>query len=350
MKKSLTILLHLGFWGCYLIVVLIILAVLYQGVPEDQMEARIENGFTIIFFFAFVPSMITFYVFYFVVFTKYIQQNKIILAIVYGLVTSVISAIIGYAMLTSIYGDNCRVEDTEVSYIAIILFISFIALVSGIIALVIKGFITWFEEIKLKDALKQKNQEMELALVKSQLDPHFLFNTINNIDVLILKDPTQASNYLNKLSNIMRFMLYETKADTILLSKEIEYIEKYIELQKIRTSNLLYVNFLVTGIPANKTIAPMVFIPFIENAFKHTNNKKIENAITIHIQIMDESINFLCKNKYNSTIKMEQESNGLGNELIQKRLNLIYPEKHTLEVVNENDLYCVNLTIFNGSI
>ncbi len=240
---------------------------------------------------------------------------------------------------------------------------SFIILVCGIIALVIKGFITWFGEIKLKEALKQKNHEMELALVKSQLDPHFLFNTINNIDVLILKNATKASNYLNKLSDIMRFMLFETKTDKILLSTEIEYIEKYIELQKIRTANSSYVSFSVTGAPDGKTIAPMVFIPFIENAFKHTTNKKLENAITINILIEKESIKLVSENKFDPNRNLQpaskprpadhrsdgparQGNNGLGNDLIQKRLKLIYPERHTLEIANQNGRYSVFLTIW----
>ena len=88
---------------------------------------------------------------------------------------------------------------------------TFIGSICGSVALVIKGFITWYNEIKLKEMLKEKNFEMEMALVKSQLDPHLLFNTINNIDALILKDAVTASDYLNKLSDIMRFILYETK-------------------------------------------------------------------------------------------------------------------------------------------
>ena len=187
-----------------------------------------------------------------------------------------------------------------------------------------------------------------MALVKAQLDPHFLFNTLNNIDVLLLDDPVVASTYLNKLSDILRFMLYETKTETILLEKEIEYIEKYIELQKIRTSNLNYINFQVTGTPGLKTIAPMVFIQFIENAFKHTTNKKIDHAINVQIFIEKETIRFVCENKFDSHRKLKQEGNGLGNELIQRRLNLIYPEKHTLELSNHCNLYTVNLTIQNG--
>ena len=233
------------------------------------------------------------------------------------------------------------------AYIVIIA-MSIIATISGVVALVIKGFITWFNEIKLKELLKEKTHEMEMALIKSKLDPHLLFNTINNIDTLILKNPVEASNYLNKLSEIMRFMLYETTADKILLSKEIEYIEKYIALQKIRTSNENYANFSVIGTIGDKQIAPMVFIPFIENAFKHANNKKLENAITVNIIVKDESLQLVCENKYDSKMAVRKTFSGLGNELIQKRLNLIYADNHTLEVHKTNDLYSINLTIYNG--
>jgi sensor histidine kinase YesM len=116
--------------------------------------------------------------------------------------------------------------------VRVIVVMTFIGMICGIVALVINGFITWFNEIKLKELLKEKNNEMEMAMIKLQLDPHLLFNTINNIDALILKDSATASDYLNKLSDIMRFILYETKTDKIPLSKEIEYIDKYIALQK----------------------------------------------------------------------------------------------------------------------
>jgi len=185
-------------------------------------------------------------------------------------------------------------------------------------------------------------------LIKAQLDPHFLFNTLNNIDVLIIKNADEASNYLNKLSDILRFMLYETKTDEILLSKEIEYIEKYIDLQKIRTSNANYVSFEVVGKTNNLMIAPMVFIPFIENAFKHTTNKKMDHAIEVKIIIDDKNIQFICKNKFDSNRILKQESNGLGNHLIEKRLDLIYKENHTLAIHKTNELYSVNLIIKNG--
>jgi sensor histidine kinase YesM len=354
MKKSIVVLIHIGFWLCYFLLITIILAVFYRSSSHlvDQ-TARIENALKSLLLFATFPSFITFYFYYFLLFPKYLQQKKFFLSIIYGLLISLGVASVGY-ILIRYFIETGRMADMDkggkngrsTAYIVIIA-MSIIATISGIVALVIKGFITWVNEIKLKELLKEKNHEMELALIKSKLDPHLLFNTINNIDTLILKNPVEASNYLNKLSEIMRFMLYETKADKILLSKEIEYIKKYIALQKIRTTNENYAYFSVAGIIGNKEIAPMVFIPFIENAFKHANNKKLENAITVNIIITDESLQLICENKFDSKLTTQKTYGGLGNELIQKRLNLIYAGKHTLEMHKTNDLYSVNLTIHN---
>lgn len=346
MKKSIIILLHVGYWVLYFILIMVILGTLYGSQP-DVAEAKIENAFSIMFFFALVPSAITFYGFYFCVFSNYLQKRKIGLAVLQGLIIAICSALIGYVFLSNTVTDIDCTPDDEGTWLAMIAFMSFVALISGVIALVMKGFIIWFIEIKLKEELQQKNHEMELNLVKSQLDPHFLFNTLNNIDVLILKDPEKASNYLNGLSDIMRFMLFETKADQITLAKEIEYIEKYIELQKIRTSNPNFVNFTTQGNISNQSIAPLLFIPFIENAFKHTNNKKLENAISIQIKVEDNTVSLLCTNKIDPKINANAASNGLGNQLIEKRLNLLYPEKHELEIDSTNQTYSVHLTISN---
>lgn len=355
MKKSIVILLHVGFWACYLILTAIMLAVYSRSIVNVANQgSRILNAFYSIFLFALTPSLITFYLFYFLLFPKYLQQKKFLLSIIYGLLIAIGAAVIGYVLIRY-FIESGRISDMDkggkngrTTAVRTIIVMTFIGSICGMIALVLKGFITWFNEIKLKELLREKNYEMEMALIKSKLDPHLLFNTINNIDALILKDAVAASDYLNKLSDIMRFMLYETKADKILLSKEIEYITKYIALQKIRTANENYVNFTVTGITIGKYIAPMVFIPFIENAFKHTNNKKIEDAITINIFIKEDTIQLICENKFDSKFAVKQFDSGLGNELIQKRLNLLYSEKHTLEVHKTNEQYSVNLTIPNG--
>ncbi|WP_428657728.1 sensor histidine kinase [Runella sp.] len=357
MKKSFVILLHAGVWLCFYLMVAIVLTVYYRTDVNavNQMD-RIMNAFNNIFLFAFLPAAVSFYLYYFVLFPKYLQQKKYVLSLVFGFAISATVAVLAY-ILHRYFIETGRVMDmdeggkhgrsTALTTIAVM---TFIGIIGGIVGWVVKGFITWFNEIKLKEALKEKNHEMELALVKLQLDPHLLFNTINNIDSLILTDAIAASEYLNRLSDIMRFILYETKSDKIPLTKEIEYIEKYVDLQKIRTANENYVQLTVIGNAGNKFIAPMVLIPFIENAFKHTGNKKLENAIIVQIFIHDHTIQLICENKIDPGKKMKHQAGansvgGLGNELIEKRLDLIYNGRHTLQTHKTDYLYSINLSI-----
>lgn len=352
MKKSLVISLHIGFWFCYAILVLIMLGVYYRTILDvANPQYRVMNAFNTIFLFAFIPSFVSYWIDYFFLF-PYLQQRKILLSIVYGILISLAAAVIGYILLRY-FIETGRVTDMDEggkhgrsTAVRVIMVMTFIGSICGGVAMVIKGFITWYNEIKLKEQLTEKNHAMEMALIKAQLDPHLLFNTINNIDTLILRNPAAASDYLNKLSDIMRFVLYETKGDKIPLAREIAYIEKYIALQKIRTSNEDYVRLEVNGAVGNKLIAPMVFIPFIENAFKHTNNKKVENAISVKIVIRDQDVQLICENRFDSAAtKQPDRDGGLGNELVQKRLDLIYHGRHQLQVDKKQDLYSVNLII-----
>jgi two-component system LytT family sensor kinase len=355
MKKYFAVFLNVGFWACYFILIGILLGLYNKSSPAaDDHVARVINALKNLFLFAILPSAITYILYYFFLFPKYLQQRKFLLAMVFGLLIAVGVATLCY-LLHRYLIETGRVLDMDQAgkngrstAIKVIMVTAFIDLITGMIALGIKGFATWVSEIRLKELLKEKNYEMEMALVKSQLDPHLLFNTINNIDALILKDAVKASNYLNQLSGIMRFILYETKTEQILLHKEVEYLEKYIALQKIRTANQNYVNFSVTGVMGNELIAPMVFIPFIENAFKHTNNKKLENAITIDIFVNDDNIRLLCANKFDPRPSARQPGSGLGNELIRKRLELLYKGKHSLRIDKTNELYTIDLMIPNG--
>lgn len=355
MKKYFAIILNIGFWSCYFILIGILIALYNKSSPPtNDHVARMVNAFKNLFLFAILPSAITYILYYFLLFPKYLQQRKFWLSLLFGLLIALGAAVFSY-ILHRYFIETGRVLDMDEggkygrsTAGRVIIVTSFINLIAGVIALSIKGFATWVSEIRLKELLKEKNYEMEMALVKSQLDPHLLFNTINNIDALILKDAVKASNYLNQLSGIMRFILYETKTELILLHKEVEYLEKYIALHKIRTANQKYVSFSVTGVMGNKQIAPMVFIPFIENAFKHTNNKKLENAITIDIFVNDDNIRLLCANKFDPRPAARQPDSGLGNDLIRKRLDLLYKGKHSLRVDKTNELYIIDLMIPNG--
>jgi LytS/YehU family sensor histidine kinase len=162
---------------------------------------------------------------------------------------------------------------------------------------------------------------------------------------LIEKDKDKASAYFKKLSEILRFMLYETKTEKIPVSKELSYIEKYIDLQMLRNSNPAFVDYKVKGDPGSKMTEPMLFIPFIENAFKHADNKKLVHAIQIEFDFTQNDIRFECSNDYYINKPKENDSFGLGNDLIEKRLALLYPQSHQLNITKDQHRYTVNLII-----
>lgn len=332
MKKYVVVLLHLGYWFMYLLVISGLLLVV------DHTKVNVISP---PFFAAMIPALFGFYVFYGILFERYLAKKKILKFFLFMLLFSIMSAVITEIILNIFF----HVDRSFATIFFAGLLISFIGFVNGVLGLVMKGFITWYAEIKIKVELDRKNYEMELALMKAQINPHFLFNTLNNIDVLIHKDAIKASEYLNKLSDIMRFMLYETKAHKIKLSDELTYIEKYISLQKIRSNNPNYIKFEVKGEQASIMIEPMLYIPFIENAFKHAENKKIEDAIYVSFKIEKDVIQFVCENSFSESKHTKPEYGGLGNELILKRLDLIYPKRHHLEITNHNAIYRVNLSL-----
>lgn len=341
MKKSIVILMHTSYWLVYWMLISFILLATSQSIKHIPFSFFFLSPIPVA---TILPGVIGFYASYIFLLKKYLADKKmlqlIIAAIIVSLHASFITQLIMYSGIP-----HSGINWTVNTCIYMGLALAFISLIHCATGLVTKGFIKWVEEIKLKADLNKKNYEIELALLKSQINPHFLFNTINNIDTLITKDAVSASAYLNKLSDIMRFMLYETNTEKIPLMKELSYIEKFIELQKIRTTNQHYINYTVKGDATNVMIPPMLFIPFIENAFKHTENKKMENAINIHLDV-EGKIVFRCENSFNPTSQLKQDGNGLGSELIEKRLSLIYPNKHKLTITNNNELYKVELSLY----
>jgi len=234
-------------------------------------------------------------------------------------------------------------------YIIYILFTSsfVLAISGGLFAAIIKGVIYWLLEISEKRTLQKRQLESEnaLLLLKAQLNPHFLFNSLNNIDILIEESPKIASEYLKKLSDILRYVLYETKEDETTLKREVEQISNYIELQKIRTSNASYVDFEVEGVVGDQKIVPMIFLPFIENAFKFSKNKFMEHAIAIRFEVAKDAVTMVCRNYYEIHHLNVIKNEGLGIETIRQRLKLLYPGKHDLVIQDAENWFTVTLKI-----
>ncbi|MDR2037778.1 MAG: histidine kinase [Bacteroidales bacterium] len=206
--------------------------------------------------------------------------------------------------------------------------------------------IDWFQKKKQKKDLERQNLQSELKLLKNQINPHFLFNTLNNIDSLITSNPDKASSMLVGLSGMMRYMIYDTNSNISPLSQELQQIRSYIDLQEMQYANHDLVDYSVKGNYENIEVAPMLFIPFIENAFKHCTDKTVKHAIRFSFRMEDNKIYFESVNIANPAQHIEKDSTGgIGLETVKRRLELLYPGRHKLQIDEKNDLFCVSLSV-----
>ena len=196
--------------------------------------------------------------------------------------------------------------------------------------------------------LRSKEQkETELRHLKSQLNPHFLFNTLNNLYGLAVVKSDKLPPLMLKLSELLRYSVYDTEQTFVQLEKELTYLKNYVELEKIRLNEDVTIEFNQSGDFSNQQIAPLLLIVFVENSFKHFSYKRNESGfIIINLSNRENILSLSIKNSIDSTIYAEnKKSKGIGLSNVQKRLNMLYPKKHQLEIRHESDFYEVYLKI-----
>ncbi|REG90431.1 sensor histidine kinase [Algoriphagus antarcticus] len=206
----------------------------------------------------------------------------------------------------------------------------------------------WFLNLRLIEKLKAANLITEIAFLKAQVDPHFMFNTLNAMYALALEEESpKTADSIIKLSTLMRYNLHDSNEAFISIEKEIDYIEKYIALQKLRLNenNRLDVDIkLDASVTQNIKIAPLLLIPFIENAFKFGVSPSKETEIVIKIHVINNSIELETSNTfYNNAV--DRELKGIGLQNVKKRLNLLYPKQHTLTSNQSGEKYFTHLII-----
>jgi len=220
------------------------------------------------------------------------------------------------------------------------------AFTSSCIAFVVYLASDWFIKKKQAQELEKKNLQSELAMLKNQINPHFLFNTLNNIDSMVKKNPDCASQSIIELSEMMRYMIYEANVEKVPLKKELDYIDNYLHLQKLQYGNAELVEYTVSGEADQTEVAPMLFIPFIENAFKHCTNKETKHAIRFSFLLDAHQICFEAMNIADKTQTISKDkTSGIGLDTIKRRLEIMYPQRHDLQIQEKNDLFCVSLTL-----
>ncbi|MCC6281245.1 MAG: histidine kinase [Saprospiraceae bacterium] len=193
---------------------------------------------------------------------------------------------------------------------------------------------------------KSEKLEAEIKFLKSQINPHFLFNALNNIYTLTLLKSDNAPDHLLKLSGMLRYMLYDCKAETVPLHKEIAYLQHFIDLQMLKDSCGLNVKVHFDESRPNLNIAPMLLIPFVENAFKHSKIEDLDKGwIKIDLRTGDGTIEFVVENSLPGHNVSKDKVGGIGLKNVRRQLELLYPERHALEISEKDGVFRVGLRV-----
>jgi sensor histidine kinase YesM len=215
-------------------------------------------------------------------------------------------------------------------------------------AFLLRSTYEWFNDQKQRSELLNQNQASELALLRYQINPHFLFNTLNNIYALVYKKDDKAPDAVMKLSEILHYTLYKANTDMVQLDNEILYLKSFIELQSLRVTDPDFVSFKVEGYAGGKTIVPMLLLPFVENAFKHCKKDVPAPGIIINIVINTDYIEFRCKNYISENNPSFKDGVvGIGLQNIKRRIELLYAKMHILEIDRTGNEFNVYLKLYN---
>jgi LytS/YehU family sensor histidine kinase len=206
--------------------------------------------------------------------------------------------------------------------------------------------LNWLNAMNQKEILEKEKAVGELALLKSKVNPHFLFNTLNNIDALIFCEPDKASQSLIRLSDLMRYMSYETVSEFVSLSKEIDYVRNLVALYALRIPDPGLIRLEIPEQYPDLDIAPMLFVPFIENAFKYASFKGENAGFDVSFRIEGSRVHFMSSNPYSAPKQASvSRYGGTGIANARQRLEHLYPGRYRLEIKNNDGFFKVELTI-----
>ncbi len=210
----------------------------------------------------------------------------------------------------------------------------------------LKFSIDWFEQEKNRRVLEREKMAAELNYLKAQINPHFFFNTLNNLYSLAIKNAPETPDAILKLSELMRYTLYESAEPRVLLQRDIVYLKSFIDLQLLRMMDNLEFLFSVKGDTENRTIEPMLLLPFVENAFKHARRNEAGFFIHVDLEANGHWLNMKVSNTHMpNTTSARKHSSGIGLENVRRRLELLYPKAHTLQVHESSGVYSISLSL-----
>jgi sensor histidine kinase YesM len=339
MQRKHTILVHTIFWVTMLFLV---------GLETIPSMGKITYDIIAADYFLYVISFFAlFYSFYFFIKKEHLNKKRIRAFIIFGLLFVLfINVPIAYIYVLSLAkevfnlnGNAFLLEFTK--YYMSFLETNFLFAMSGSL---MKIALLWYDNVMKQKEMEKQLIAGELALLRSQINPQFLFNTLTIIKSLIELQPEKAIYNIENLSEIMSYMLYETSANNVLLKDEINNINNYLNLQRVRYSPD-FIGFEVTGDTEGISVPPLIFMPFIENAVKYADGSSQNPGIIINLDVRKNNLSFEVTNHIKENADLSKPEDGFSIKSIKRRLDLIFGNKYNLEIKNENYKYLIKLNI-----
>jgi two-component system, LytTR family, sensor histidine kinase AlgZ len=331
---------HLSFWCVYLSFFFYQISNFRHGREIDWGRASIVGGTQL------ALTMLIAYLNYYFFLPRFLVHKKVWKYLLEFLIPFVIILTIRvhlqrYLIDGYTYQRNHFYSTFYIVEITIITF--FIAIFIGMVRIAAD----WFELAEKQKEIVNQRLSAELNFLKAQINPHFLFNTLNNLYYLAYTQSANTTEVIAKLSQMMRYMIYDTNHKQVPLTKEIEYMESYISLERLRLNNNIPIDFTIVGNPDGLFIAPLIFITFLENAFKHGVSNNFPGAwVKISITLKDKQCIYQVENSKIPTLKPEaEEKSGIGLQNVKRRLELSYPGQYRLTMEDYPDRYSVQLNI-----
>lgn len=326
---------HTLFWTMLLLVL-----VANDLIMTDKTIAiAIEHGLIVVFVYALVVYLNLLYLI-----PNYLTKNQFWTYLGLLLLSILVITPIEALILYLIYSGNPEAQESVVINLNLY-FIPPILIASG--STLFKIINDWVRDLREKQELEKRTMQSELRFLKSQINPHFLFNTLNSLYALTLKKSDNAPEIVIKLSEMMRYMLYECNEKQVLLSKEVNYLHNYLALEKLRQPKDIDIKFEVEGNVSHQMIAPLMFIPFLENSFKHgLSNNLSDGFVHIYLSVEGEDVLLRIENSKPEKLPMrdpKRKSGGIGLVNVKRRLNLLYPEQYSLNIEDNPKSYAIEL-------
>jgi len=335
--KQLTIAVHTLVW-------LLLLVIPYMSTNQvfESVDSAYDLKYLLLCFALSSVLLVTFYLNYFFLIPKFLfSKKRWLYPLVLLLTITVVFLLLGILFVFSgVVHETISKTGMAVEKIIPVILINAVSL--WLLAIVSSALWTIYN--RLREAENEK-LSAQIASLKSQINPHFLFNTLNNIYATALDTSPKAADMVDKLSEMMRYTMKDTQLDFVLLEDEINYINNFIELQKLRLDKSVKLECdIIENVPSLQ-IAPMLLIPFVENAFKHGVNSEQKSHIRIEIVMNKTEFQLIVTNNKVNVQRDISERSGLGIENTKHRLNLIYPSKHLLVINDTEKQFIVSLYI-----